>query len=381
MEDVDQGVAEGHRRLRVVAFGTFDQHQHPRVGVLIETLENLGHAVLQCNEPLGISTEARVRVAREPWRALPLVLQLASAWWKLVRQSRRIGRHAADVVLVGYLGVLDVHLARICFRAPIVLDHMAPVAGIGKDRSLPFVPVLSVLDQLAERQADVVIWDTTEQVSSAARNKSGTVVRVGASGAWFEQKRRQKIPHSPVSICFFGVYTPLQGATIIARAILLMRDRVDLRWTLIGKGQDRAGAETIVGSTENVRWIDWLDEADLRKTVADHDVCLGIFGNTPKAMRVVPNKVYQGAAAGCAVITSNTQPQRTALGDAGTFVTPADPAALAKAITTFADDRILLSRMKEACRSRAEEHFSPQALGSEMQQVLDLAGRTRRSLA
>ena len=49
--------------------------------------------------------------------------------------------------------------------------------------------------------------------------------------------------------------------------------------------------------------------------VAGHDVCLGIFGTGVKAQLVVPNKVYQGAAAGCAVVTSDTAPQRRALGE------------------------------------------------------------------
>ena len=50
--------------------------------------------------------------------------------------------------------------------------------------------------------------------------------------------------------------------------------------------------------------------------MADHDVCLGIFGTGAKAPRVVPNKVFQGAAAGCAIVTSDTAPQRRVLGDA-----------------------------------------------------------------
>ena len=55
-----------------------------------------------------------------------------------------------------------------------------------------------------------------------------------------------------------------------------------------------------------MRWIDWVDADELPGVVAEHDVCLGIFGTTDKAPRVVPNKVYQGVASGCAVVTSDT---------------------------------------------------------------------------
>ena len=117
----------GGQPLTIVVFGTFDVRQHPRVGVLVEAIEALGHRVIECNEPFDVTTEERIRVARRPWLAGPLLARLFARWWRLVLSSRRIGRHTPDVVLVGYLGVLDVHLARLCFRAPIVLDHMAPI--------------------------------------------------------------------------------------------------------------------------------------------------------------------------------------------------------------------------------------------------------------
>ena len=75
-----------------------------------------------------------------------------------------------------------------------------------------------------------------------------------------------------------------------------------------------------------------MPAANLPALVAGHDVCLGIFGTGDKALRVVPNKVFQGAAAGCAIVTSDTAPQRRALGDAAVLVPPGDPEALAAAL-------------------------------------------------
>ena len=82
------------------------------------------------------------------------------------------------------------------------------------------------------------------------------------------------------------------------------------------RGQDRAEAQRLAAGNPRVEWLDWVPAARLPELVARHDVCLGILGTGAKARRVVPNKVYQGAAAGCAVITSDTPPQRSALGDA-----------------------------------------------------------------
>ena len=73
----------------------------------------------------------------------------------------------------------------------------------------------------------------------------------------------------------------------------------------------------ILAGRGDVTWRDWVPTAELPGLVASHDVCLGIFGDTDKALSVVPTKVYQGAAAGCASITSDTAPQRRGVGGRG----------------------------------------------------------------
>jgi glycosyltransferase involved in cell wall biosynthesis len=95
-------------------------------------------------------------------------------------------------------------------------------------------------------------------------------------------------------------------------------------------------------------------------------VCLGIFGVTPKALRVVPNKVFQGAAAGCAIVTSDTGPQRSALGAAAEFVPPGDPVALADALRRLADDGERLARLRRASAERAGRSFAPSAVVTEL---------------
>ena len=96
--------------------------------------------------------------------------------------------------------------------------------------------------------------------------------------------------------------------------------------------------------------------------VADHDVCLGIFGRGDKALRVVPNKVFQGAAAGCAVVTSDTAPQRRALGACAVLVPPGDPEALAGALRDLAADRDRLHALRTGAWTLARERFVPEAV-------------------
>ena len=49
--------------MRVLYFGTYDRETHPRVGILLDGLRQLGDEVTELNAPLGFSTAARVVVA------------------------------------------------------------------------------------------------------------------------------------------------------------------------------------------------------------------------------------------------------------------------------------------------------------------------------
>jgi glycosyltransferase involved in cell wall biosynthesis len=131
---------------------------------------------------------------------------------------------------------------------------------------------------------------------------------------------------------------------------------------MIGDGQDRPAAEAAARGGAAITWIDWVPPSDLPGLVAGHDICLGIFGTTPKARRVVPNKVFQGAAAGCAIVTSDTRPQRDLLGDAALFVPPGDSWTLAEALGRLAHDRAEVAALSRKARDRARERFTPYAV-------------------
>jgi len=94
---------------------------------------------------------------------------------------------------------------------------------------------------------------------------------------------------------------------------------------MAGRGQELTHTKELAGDSPAVEWIDWVERDELPALVFEHDICLGIFSPGAKGMRVIPNKVFQGAAAGCAIITSDSVSQREALGDAARFVEPGDP--------------------------------------------------------
>jgi glycosyltransferase involved in cell wall biosynthesis len=347
--------------VKVLFFGTFDRDLHPRIRVLMEGFADLGAEVAECNAPLGFSTAWRVRLLGRPWLVPVLLVRLASRWWRLWRKSRDL--QPVDAVIVGYLGHFDVHLARRLWRdRPIVLDYLVSGRDTAADRRVaPGLRwrLLDRVDRAALAAADVVIVDTREHWSAlpdGARDRA-VATPVGAPRAWFRPPTRSS---GPARAVFFGLFTPLQGAPTIGMAMaILARSHPDLGFTMIGHGQDLEEARVRAGPEANVEWVPWVEPEELPSVVASHDICLGIFGGGPKALRVVPNKVFQGAAAGCAVVTSDTAPQRAALGDVGIHVPPEEPEALARALGALAGDPERLWALRQATWEHARREFMP----------------------
>jgi glycosyltransferase involved in cell wall biosynthesis len=349
--------------VRVLAFGSYDTRAHPRVGVLIEGLRVSGVTVDECNVPLGLDTAARVAMLRQPWRLPRLLVRLVAVWLQLTARARRLPR--PDFVLVGYLGHFDVHLARLLFRrTPIVLDHLISASDTARDRGETGdlkQALLRLVDRAALRAADVVVVDTDEHLAFLPEHMldKATVVPVGASVQWRVARRAASdVDEHMMRVVFYGLFTPLQGAVTIAQALGTLTDQ-PVTATMIGRGQDLEAARAAAGQNPRVRWIEWVDASDLPKVVADHDVCLGIFGTGPKALRVVPNKVYQGLAAGCAVVTSDSPAQRRVLGDAAAFVPPGDANALASVLSGLARAPQEVRRLRAAGARLADGSFTP----------------------
>jgi glycosyltransferase involved in cell wall biosynthesis len=350
--------------MRILLFGTYDTSMHPRVATLGEGLHEAGAEVTECNAPLGLDTAARVDMLARPWRAPQLLVRLAARWATLARAARRGPR--PDAVVVGYLGHFDVHLARLLFRrVPVVLDHLIGASDTGRDRRLDGglrQVVLRLIDAAALRAADIIVVDTDEHLAAlpARHRPRAVVVPVGAPAAWLAARPAARPPGDGdrLRVVFYGLYTPLQGTPVIGAALgKIAGAPVDV--TMIGNGQDLAESQAAAALNQSVRWVSWVPAAELPAIVAGHDVCLGIFGTGPKALRVVPNKVFQGAAAGCAIVTSDTPPQRRALGDAALLVPPGDAEALAAALLRLADDRGELASLRAAARQLAADRYAP----------------------
>ncbi len=363
------------KSLDVLFFGTFDEGLHPRTRILREGLEANSHPVSVINRPLGLSTAEKVRIARFPVLAVLLAFKLLIRWAQLLADSRGA---TPNVVIVGYMGHFDVHLARLRFRSSfLILDHLTGLAETARDRRVDRGArgrLLGLVDRSALARADLVLCDTDEQAAQIAGQASEVmVVPVGAATEWHDARRSATTPTGPMKVVFVGLFTPLQGTDVIARAAVEALRSAELEFTFVGTGQDLDVAKSVVGpGTAGVSWRDWVPAADLPELVAEFDVSLGIFGTTPKALRVVPNKVYQGLAAGTVVITSDTAPQRRLKEQHRLnrlhLTPPGDWGALARVLNEFARST---DQLRDRDTTDSDEATAPAAV------VAPLAARLR----
>jgi len=359
----------------VTFVGTHDP-SFGRISLVAEGLRARGYDVRQCVEPAWGSTAERVRAARRGLLNPTLLGRLARAYARIGRCITRRG--PAGPLLVGYPGQLDVLLRRLFFpRAFIVLDGFVSIDETLADRGLasnssPTRRVARLLDRLAFRLADLVIVDTQAHARRFAahyglRPDRAIVVPVGAR----DPGPLPPAPSSlPMRVLYFGGFVPLHGIPTILAAARLVPPDAGIAIDLVGDGQDaelahRTLAEDPVSHVRLVRR--WMSEQELiHEHIAEADVCLGIFADSPKALDVVPSKLYLALACQRAVVTADSPAlreellARTSAADTPVLTcAPGDPASLAAALLRLRDEPELRRRVALAGRQLYEARFRP----------------------
>jgi glycosyltransferase involved in cell wall biosynthesis len=361
--------------MRVMVFGTYDTTVHPRVGILVEGLQRQGVDVVVCNAALGHDNEGPARPPGNRTGRTRARARHVGKLAELATRARRLPR--PDVILCGYQARVDIQIARRLFPGtPLVLDHLESVDDV-VDRTgrAPRVGLRASMriEASAIRAADLVLTDTEEhrRMLAPEDRERAIVVPIGAAAHWFDAGRDiqpDQLPdpepvgsEHPLRIVSFGLYSPVQGAPVIGAALRQL-DGYPIAVTMVGRGLQLQRTRDLVGQDPRVRWHAWVPGSELPRLVARHHVCLGVFGTGAKALRVVPNKVFQGAAAGCALVTSDTAPQHRALGGAARFVPVGNPDALADALRRLAGHPAEVARLRGASVELARERFTPQAV-------------------
>jgi glycosyltransferase involved in cell wall biosynthesis len=346
--------------MRVLAFGTYER-RYPRNAQVFSALRRAGVEVVERHVPVWEGREHKFAAG------LGSAARLAAAELRLLRRPR----DDFDVLLVGYPGHLDLPAARRAARGrPIVLNPLVSLAdSLVEDRgrfrpgSLP-ARALRALDRAAFRAADLVVADTEEHAAlfRALGARRVEVCFVGAEERVFGPGWR-----GGDRFVFVGKLIPLHGLeTILEAARLTPHTRV----YVVGSGQQE---RLLADRPRNVDWTPWLVYEQLPAVLRGSRAALGIFGTSPKAARVIPNKAFQALACGTPLITADTPAARELLVDAeSALLVPAgDPRALAAALSRLARDDDLARRLSEAGLAAYRARASEEVLGERWRDLLE----------
>jgi glycosyltransferase involved in cell wall biosynthesis len=170
-------------------------------------------------------------------------------------------------------------------------------------------------------------------------------------------------------VSFHGSFIPLQGAEYIVEAAARLRGQ-PIQFQFIGDGQTH---NEVLKKAQSLGipkefFMPKLSFEKLADCIRQADVCLGIFGNTGKTQRVIPNKLYEAIAMGKPVISANTPAIREVFTDRGNILlcNTADGADLADKIMMLKDNPTLRANIAKAGYELYLRKATPRIIGKQL---------------
>lgn len=348
------------KKLKVCYFGAYVP-DYSRNRVIIKGLKKNGANVIECQD-----------------RSLPLPLR----YFRLAQKHTNLDY---DVMAIGVTyGQPVMPLAKIISRKPIVLDlflghYETEVIDTGSiAKSSLKASAFYYLDKYAPRLANLILCDSNAHIEYFCKEfglekKKFRRVFVGADDEIMYPRQTQKDDDNFL-IVFYGTFLPLQGILYIIKAAKLLEREKGIKFEVLGSGKMFREVEELCSKlhVNNVTFRGWVGYNELPDYLAKADVCLGIFGKTEKAMRVIPNKVFDALAMQKPIITMNSLAAKEILidGENSILIPEANPEALAEAILKLRSDENLRRRIADNGYRLFKEKLNPQAIGKEVKDIL-----------
>jgi len=383
---------------RICFFGTYER-EYIRNWTLREGLRRSGWDIQECHVPIWEKTINKTGRYLGPLSLIFRTIELMLAYILLIVKYFFCLRKY-DVMIVGYIGHLDMPLAWLLTRFPrrplvfspliSLYDTLVHDRASFSDRSV-MSQFLRWMDRWTCARADLVLLDTFAHIDyfvetfKLPRNRFERVLvgaremvedsatsgeRVGDHrGAVPGSDEVEPIDPKAFRVIYTGKFTPLHGLTYMLKAAYLLRNEPDIEFYFVGTGQlvDEIHETARRLALENVQFKDWAPYEKLAGLIAESMVCLGIFGETDKAHRVIPAKVFAALSYGKAVITANTPGSRELLkdGENAILCDAGDAESLASAILRAKNDPELLRIVEEGGKRTFSEYASVDRIGED----------------
>ena len=388
------------------AFASLEEPGGTRHFEFARMLVQRGHTVTVIASPVSYITGARVDTAAESGntsaqaglRILRASVYAAHhrsffhrslAFFSFMLSSFWIGLRVPRVDLVWgtsppiFQGVTAWLLARLkgcrfLFEVRDLWPEFAVAVGVLSNPTL--IRMSEWLERLLYRSADCVIVNSPGFVEHVRLRGAPRVELIpnGADPAMFEPAstgqalRAQHGWGDKFVALYAGAHGMSNDLDVVVDAARLLQD-ADVQIVFVGDGKEKPGLLERASALRNVTFLPSIPKRDMPSTVAAADAGIAILKPIPAYRTTYPNKVFDYMAAGRPVILAIDGVIREVVEAAGcgVFARPGSAEALAGAIRSLAADRAGARAMGLAGRRYLERHFSREAIGRRLLDVLE----------
>ncbi|MEM2956636.1 MAG: glycosyltransferase family 4 protein [Candidatus Pacearchaeota archaeon] len=239
--------------------------------------------------------------------------------------------------------------------------------------------LLWLFDKYSCELADKAIVDTHEDREYfinefSLKKEKFYVIPIGADDELFypmEKNKREE--DKEFNVTFVGNFIPLQGVEHIVKAAKFLENE-NIKFNLIGSGQTFNEMQKLSQKlgVRNIKFLGFKPIEKIPSFIANADICLGIFGITDKAKRVIPNKVYEAIAMKKPLITGNTPAIRRFFRDKENCILCeiGNPTAIANAILLLKNNPNLREKIAEEGYKLFKENFCNDVIGKKLKMYI-----------
>lgn len=286
-------------------------------------------------------------------------------------------------IFQGFTAWLLARLKRVPFLFEIrdLWPAFAIAVGVLKNRLLIWLS--EGLERFLYRHADRLIVNSPGFVPFVTQRGARRVELVpnGADPAMFVSTSQDREFLKPYGLDgkFIAMYAGAHGLSndlgVVLEAAALLLNRQDIRIVFVGDGKEkpRLLEQAARLNLTNVVFLPSQPKNQMANVLASADACIAILKPIELYRTTYPNKVFDYMAAGKAVVLAiGGVISDVVTGEgAGIAVTPGDPAALAQAIQTLADDQESARRMGAAGRVAVEQRYNRNISSQQFAQIIE----------
>lgn len=373
--------------MKICYFGTYSiQEGYPRNNVIIKGLRKNGVEVIECHVELWKGSADKLQGIKTIHYNFKLISKVIHTYLLLILKFFKIPDY--DVLIVGFAGHFDIFLAKFLniFRKKLIVfdavvsiyDTLVNERKVVKQGSFK-ARLLWLIDKYACCLADVILLEAYAHIDYFVEEfglseKKFIRVPIGADDEVFQPIVSAR-ENNRFTVIYSGSYLPLHGLEFVVRAAKLL-EKEDIHFILVGSGLAYTEIKNLADSLDvkNIEFINqWLGYDRLKEIMVEADACLGIFGITVRAPRVVCCKAFLPLAMAKPLITGDSQAAREILVDKQTALlcTMGDAQAIKESILLLRDNRKLREDLAINGYQLFINNFSPQKIGERLLIILD----------